>query len=280
MGIIVAFQGVHGAYSEEAVRQHFGDSAETMPCDTFQELFEAVESGRATHGMQPVENSLAGTVASSIELLLDFDLRIQAETIVRVRHQLLAASGTPLAQIARARSHPQALAQCSGYLKRHSIQPVAWFDTAGSARDLAASPEPGTASIAGALAAKLYGLEIVDSGIEDQESNYTRFFLLGKGDPEPGTYNKTSIVFAAPDQPGTLYHCLGEFSERGINLTKIESKPRRNKPWQYYFFVDFEGHFSEPACQAALLGLLRRAAMLKILGSYPATKPETEGEFH
>jgi prephenate dehydratase len=278
LGTIVAFQGVHGAYSEEAIRQHFGESVETMPCETLQDLFEAVESGRANFGMQPVENSLAGTVASSYELLLDFDLRIQAETIVRVRHQLLAAPGTTLADLRRARSHPQALSQCNAYLKRHGIAPVAWFDTAGSARDLAAGPEAGTAAIAGALAAKLYGLEIVESGIEDQDINFTRFFALGKGDPEPGAYNKTSIVFAAPDQPGALYHCIGEFSERGINLTKIESKPRRNKPWQYYFYVDFEGHFNDPACQSALLGLLRRAAMLKILGSYPAAKPIIEGE--
>ena len=278
MPTVVAFQGVNGAYSEEAIRQHFGDTVETLPCETLQDLFQTVEAGKADFGMQPVENSLAGTVASSYELLLDFDLRIQAEVILRVRHQLMAAPGTPLSEIKRARSHPQALAQSIGTLTRHGIKPVAWWDTAGSARDLAAEPEPNTAAIAGVLAAKLYGLEILVSGLEDQENNYTRFFVLGKTNPAPGKYNKTSIVFAAPDEPGALYHCIGEFSNRGINLTNIQSKPRRNKPWQYYFFVDFEGHFEEPKCEAALMGLLRRAAMVKVLGSYPATEPIMEKE--
>ena len=274
--IIVAFQGVHGAYSEEAIRQHFGESVETLPCRSFEEIFDAVESSRATYGMQPVENSLAGTVASSYELLLDSDLRIQAEVIVRIRWALLTPAGTGLADVRQARSHPQALAQCEGYLKRHDIQPVVWFDTAGSAHDLAANPEPSTAAIASPLAGKLYNLQAVDMGIEDQPFNYTRMFVLGHTDPEPGEHNKTSIVFTTVHQPGALHGCLGEFSTRGINLTKIESKPRRNKPWQYYMYLDFEGHFQEPHCEAALMGLLRRATMVKVLGSYPAAIPPAD----
>jgi prephenate dehydratase len=268
--IIVAFQGVHGANSEAAIRQHFGDAVETLPCESFEELFHAVESRRATYGMQPVENSLAGTVAMSYELLMDFDLRIQAEVILRIRYALLAAQGTGLADIKYARSHPQALAQCAQYLARHNMEPVVHFDTAGSARDLAAHPEPHTAAIAPPLAGQLYGLVALDQGIEDQAFNYTRFFVVGYGDPTPGERNKTSIVFATQHQPGALVACLSEFSSRDINLTKIESKPRRNKPWQYYFYVDFEGHFSEPKCEAALMGLLRRAVIVRVLGSYPA----------
>ncbi len=274
--VSVAFQGVHGANSEMAIRQHFGESVQTMPCNSIKDIFDAVESRQATYGMLPVENSLAGTVASSYELLLDYDLRIQAETILRVRYALMAPPGTTLADVRCARSHPQALSQCERYLARHEIKPVAWFDTAGSARDLAANPEPNTAAIAPPLSAKLYDLDILDQGIEDESFNYTRFFVLGFDDPEPGQYNKTSVVFAAHDQPGALYNCIGEFSTRGINLTKIESKPRRNRPWQYNFYVDFEGHFKEPQCEAALMGLLRRAAMVRVLGSYPASKPPTE----
>ena len=274
--IVVAFQGEHGAYSEEAIRQHFGDSVETMPCNTFNEVFQAVESREATYGFQPVENSLAGTVASSYELFMDYDLRIQAEVILRVRHTLLAPAGTSLSEIKQARSHPQALAQCARYLTRHRIQPVVWFDTAGSARDLAAQPEPYTASIASALAGKLYNLEVIDRGIEDEPFNYTRFFVLGFGDPEPAAHNKTSIVFAVQDRPSALYDALGEFAKHNINLTKIESRPRRNKPWQYFFYVDFDGHFQEPKCEAALMGLLRRTAILKMLGSYPAAPQPTE----
>ncbi|MEP7288892.1 MAG: prephenate dehydratase [Chloroflexota bacterium] len=267
---IIAFQGVHGANSEQAIRQQFGDSVETLPKVSFNDLFQAVESGEATYALLPVENSLAGTVANSYELLMDYDLRVQAEVIFRVRYALLAPAGTTLADVKQVRSHPQALAQCEHYLTRRGFKPVVWFDTAGSARDLAADLEPNTAAIAPPLAGKLYNLETLDSGIEDEAFNYTRFFVLGHGEPPPGERNKTSIVFATQDSPGALHGCLGEFATRGINLTKIESRPRRNKPWQYFFYVDFDGHFKDPTCEAALMALLRRAAILKMLGSYPA----------
>ncbi len=272
----VAFQGVHGANSEAAIFQHFGEAVQTIPCNSFKDIFDAVELRRATYGMLPVENSLAGTVATSYELLMDYDLRIQAEVILRIRYALMAPPGTSLTDIRCARSHPQALSQCEHYLTRRGIKPVAWFDTAGSARDLAENPEPNTAAIAPPLAAKLYSLEVLDQGIEDETFNYTRFFVLGYGEPKPGDYNKTSVVFAARDEPGSLYNCIGEFSTRGINLTKIESKPRRNRPWQYFFYLDFEGHFKEPKCEEALMGLLRRAAMVRVLGSYPAALQPTE----
>ncbi|MBO9310323.1 MAG: prephenate dehydratase [Chloroflexi bacterium] len=270
--IIVAFQGVHGAYSEEACRQHFGEDVQTLPCESFEELFRAVESRRATYGMQPVENSLAGTVADAYELLMQYDLRVQAEVILHVRHALLAPQGTKLSDVRYVRSHPQALAQCGRYLKRRGFQAIPHFDTAGSARDLAANPEPHTACIASALAGKLYGLEQLDYGIEDETFNYTRFFVVGLGDPPPAERSKTSVVFAVRDKPGALHECLGAFATRGINLTKIESRPRRNKPWQYFFYTDFEGHVSEPRVEAALMDLMRRAALLKLLGSYPAAQ--------
>lgn len=270
--MIIAFQGVHGAYSEEAIRQHYGEEAETLPCPSFEDLFKAVESHQAALGMLPVENSLTGTVASSWELLMDFDLRIQAEVILRVRHALLAPAGTKLAEVKRAKSHPQGLGQCERYLARRGIQPIVHFDTAGSARDLAAAPEPHTAAIASALAGKLYRLEMLDYGIEDQPFNFTRFFVIGHGSPQRTDRAKTSVVFALQDAPGALHAALGEFASRGINLTKIESKPRRNKPWQYYFYLDFDGHIDDPNCEAAVVGLLRRAAIFKLLGSYPAAK--------
>ena len=273
---VVAFQGVHGANSEQAIRQHYGDSVDTLPCDTFTDIFKAVESGSATYGMLPVENSLAGAVANSYEVLMDYDLRIQAEVVFRVRYSLLAAPGTALADVKRAMSHPQALVQCARYLTRRNIEPVAWFDTAGSARDLAAHPEANTAAIAPPLAGKLYNLETLDQGIEDESFNYTRFFVVGHGDPQPGERNKTSIVFAVYDRAGALYNCIGEFATRNINMTKIESRPRRNKPWQYHFYVDFDGHFTEPHCEAALMAVLRQASMLKILGSYPVGSPPEE----
>ncbi len=279
----VAFQGVAGAYSEEAVRQYFGAGVETVACPTLEAMFPEVESGRAAYAMLPVENAVAGAVAGAYELLLERDLRINAEVILRVRHMLLAVPGTQRSQVRRVRSHPQALAQCQRYLDRYGLQAEPAFDTAGSARDLArstaeASTEPDVAVIAGGLAAELYGLEVLDRGIEDFPFNYTRFFVMGTEDPPRAQRPKTSIVFSTRHSPGALYKCIGEFSTRNINLTKIESRPRLNQPWRYTFYLDFEGHCQDLAAEAALMGLLRHASFVKLLGSYPAAMTPVSGE--
>ena len=275
----VVFQGVAGAYSEEAIRQFFGPEVESVPSRTLADIFLAVGNGNAEYGMLPVENAVAGSVASSYELLMAHDLRIHAEVILHVRHMLMALPGTEAADLERARSHPQALAQCRRYLERYGLEPEPAFDTAGSARELAATPEPGVAVIASQLAAELYGLEILDRSIEDFPFNYTRFFVLALDDPSRAQRSKTSLVFTTPHRPGALYDCLGEFARRGINLTKIESRPRLNQPWQYIFYLDFEGHCEDPDCEAAIMGLLRRSSFIKLLGSYPAaTTPELDQE--
>ncbi|MGD2205678.1 MAG: prephenate dehydratase [Anaerolineae bacterium] len=266
----VAFQGERGAYSEEAVFQFFGPDVETQACQSLEGIFEAVESGASDYGALPVENSKAGSINQAYDLLLARDLRVWGEAILRVRHALLAPPDTALADIRRVRSHPQALAQCERYLGNHGWTPETTYDTAGSARDLAATPEPGVAVIASRLAGQLYKLDELDYGIEDSVFNYTRFFILGFEDPPRAQRNKTSLVFSTRHQPGALYECLGEFARRRINLTKLESRPRINRPWQYIFYVDFEGHCQDPACEAALMGLLRRSSFVKLLGSYPA----------
>jgi prephenate dehydratase len=266
----VSFQGIAGAYSEEAIRQFFGPQVASLPCRTFSDVFIAVEQGAADYGMLPIENSLAGSVVQSYELLMEHDLRVRAEVILRVRHRLMAAPGTELSDLKRVKSHPQALAQCERYLARRGLEPVPNFDTAGSARELAQDPEPETGVIASALAAELYGLEILDDEVEDLPFNYTRFFVLGLEDPPRAQRSKTSLIFTTRHYPGALYDSLGEFAQRGINLTKIESRPRRNRPWQYLFYLDFEGHWQDPAAEAALMGLLRRSSFVKLLGSYPA----------
>lgn len=266
---IVAFQGEHGAYSEEACRRHFGDAVETLPCRTFEEIFAAVEAGTATYGALPVENSTAGSINKSYDLLLDHDLKVHGEILLRVRHNLLTIPGNA-GTISQVRSHPQALAQCESYLNRRKLTAVPWYDTAGSAKDLAAEPVAGVAVIASRLAADVYGLEIVDEGIEDMPNNYTRFFVVGRGEPPQADRCKTSLVFAVPNTPGSLYHALGEFATRQVNLTKLESRPRRNRPWQYVFYVDLDGHWQDANTSAAIVGLLSRAAFVKLLGSYPA----------
>jgi prephenate dehydratase len=266
----VAFQGERGAYSEEAAYLFFGQEVETQACPSFECVFTAVESRTADFGVLPVENSTAGSINQAYDLLLDHDLRVWGEIIVRVRHALLAPRGTQIADLTRVRSHPQALAQCERYLTKHGWTRETSYDTAGSARDLAEAPEPGIAAIASRLAGQLYGLDELDYSVEDSPHNYTRFFVLSLQDAPRAQRNKTSLVFAVRHQPGALVDCLGEFAKRRVNLSKLESRPRLNRPWQYIFFLDFDGHCQDPECEAALIGLLRRSAFVKLLGSYPA----------
>ena len=272
--ISAAFQGERGAYSEEAIYQFFGSEVETQPCRSFDGIFEVVESGATDYGVLPVENSTAGSINQAYDLLLDHDLHIWSEVILRVRHALLAPPGVRLEDLRRVCSHPQALARCDRFLTRHNLEPVPTYDTAGAARELAAHPEAEVGAIASALAAEIYGLEVLAEGIEDVPWNYTRFFTLSEQDPPRAERNKTSLVFTVRHVPGSLHGCLGEFAAQGINLTKIESRPRRNRPWHYIFYLDFEGHWQDPECEKALLGLLRRAAFVKMLGSYPAAAVE------
>jgi len=273
---VVAFQGIHGAYSEQAIRQHFGDKVDVYPCPGLSELFEAIQTGRVKYAMLPIENALAGAVSQAYELLTDSDLRIQADVILHVHHALLAPPGSKLEDLKYVRSHPQALAQCENFLRRNKLAPSPWYDTAGSAYDLSKEPVEETGAIASELAGQLYNLDIIASNIEDVMFNFTRFFVLGHDDPPQGEYNKTSIVFATRHRPAALYDCLGEFASRGINLTKIESRPRRNRPWEPVFYLDFEGHWHDPICQEALARLLQRASFVKMLGSYPAVKTERD----
>lgn len=275
--ITVAFQGVHGAYSEQAIRQHFGNGVAVQPAQTLTDLFDAIQTQQVTYAILPVENALAGAVSQAYELLMDYDLRIQAEVILHVHHALLAPHGTSMQDVQTVRSHPQALAQCERYLKRHNIATIPWYDTAGAARDLSTDLTPHTAAIASRLAGELYGLEALAVEIEDVPFNFTRFFVLGHDDPQPSEYNKTSLVFATRNRPAALYECLGEFATRGLNLTKVESRPRRNRPWEPVFYLDFEGHWQEPHCQEALARLLQRASFVKMLGSYPAVKANSVG---
>jgi len=273
----VAFQGAHGAYSEQALRRYFGAGVETLPCQNFADVFAAVENKTAEYGILPVENSIAGPVDQSYDLLYEHDVNIYAEVIQPVRHTLLAPPGATLKTIHTVRSHPQALAQCQQYIARRGFTPLPDYDTAGSACDLAAHPQEGVAAIASALAGELYGLQILDRDIQDHPANDTRFFILSLKKPPRAQRNKTSVGFGAPPYAGSLYECLGEFARRYINLSKIESRPRPNQPWQYTIYIDFEGHSQDPLCEAALVGLLRKASFVKILGSYPAaTMPDLD----
>ena len=274
----VAFQGIHGAYSESAIFSFFGAETPTLPCISFRDVFEAVENHQADLCMIPVENALVGSIASSYEMMMEHDLRIRAEVILRVQPTLMAAPGVTLADLTQVRSTGHSLEQCEKFISRHNLIRQPSFDTAGSAKALADHPEPHLGVIASRLAAEIYGLDILEETVEDASFNYTRFFVLGNDDPPRAQRSKTSLIFSARHLPGSLYDCIGEFAERNINLTKIESRPRRNRPWQYLFYLDFEGHWQDPVAEAALLGLLRRASFVKMLGSYPAATTPPNGK--
>ncbi len=273
----VAFQGIPGANSELAIYQHFGDTVEPCPYDQLSDIFEALHTGEVRYALVPVENALAGAVNGAYELLMDYDLLIQAEVILHVHYALMTLPGLSIKDLQQVQSHPQALAQCARYLKRNNLMPITWYDTAGAAKDLAEMKPPHTGALAPAKAAELYGLEVLAEEIEDVPFNFTRFLLLGNEDPPHSEYSKTSLVFATRNRPAALYECLGEFASRGLNLTKIESRPRRNRPWEPVFYVDFEGHWQDPACQEALTRLLQKASFVKMLGSYPAVQSNSVG---
>lgn len=274
---VVAFQGAHGAFSEEALYQYYDQDVQSLPCDTFEHLFEAVDQGEAQFGVVPVENSTAGSINKSYDLLLEHDLKVHGEILLRVRYCLMALPGKGN-EIKEIRAHPQSLAQTEGYLNKHKYVAVPWYDSAGAAKQLAESPENGVGIVASRLVASTYGLDIVDEGIEDFDNNFTRFFVVGKGDPERQEPSKTSLVFAVPEIPGALYEAIGQFASRHINLTKIESRPRKGRLWQYIFYLDFDGHYMDQAASEALIGLLNRASFVKLLGSYPAAPKEPNGK--
>jgi len=266
---LVAFQGEKGAYSEDACFRYFGTSVKTHPFLDFQSVFEAVEKDKVTHAVVPVENSIEGSVAQVNDLLLDHDLTISGETIVPVKHYLMAFDDATMDAIREVMSHPQALGQSRKFLANHSDWHVTpCYDTAGSARMVAESKRKDLAAIASKRAASVYGLKILKEDIQSEEVNYTRFFVLEKNPSPVQGANKTSIVFATKNAPGALYSCLGEFASRNVNLSKLESRPRKNKPWVYVFYADLDGSVDDPDCHAAIGGLLKTGAFVKILGSY------------
>jgi prephenate dehydratase len=276
----VAFQGERGAYGEMATLQYFPD-VKLLPLKSFQDVFDAAETGKVEYIVVPVENSIEGSINEIYDLLLQTKMNVVGEIYQRVRHCLIANRGTKM--IRYVHSHPQALAQCRAYLQNKGLKPMPTYDTAGAAKMIKENKMVDSAAIASKRAAELYDMEILDEGIEDRKNNYTRFFVLspkkkksGKSDPHDiGGYNhKTSIIFSVRHVPGALFGILGEFAIRKINLTKIESRPTKETPWEYNFYVDFEGHLQNKAVYEALLSIKPKTSYIKILGSYK------KAEFH
>ncbi|MCW4015557.1 MAG: prephenate dehydratase [Candidatus Bathyarchaeota archaeon] len=268
----VAFQGELGAYSERAVYSFFGQSAEVKPCESFDDVFENVKNGNINYGVVPIENSVEGSVNRTYDLFLEYDLKVCGEIIIKVSHCLIAHKGTRINQIKTVYSHPQALAQCRKFLEQHKLKAISTFDTAGSVKMIKEENLMDAAAIASERAAQIYDMPILAREIQDTKNNSTRFFVLDKQDSPYSGEDKTSIIFATKSIPGALYKILGEFADRNINLTKIESRPTKQTPWEYHFYLDFEGHRTDKQCQEALESIKDKTVFTKILGSYKAAK--------
>jgi chorismate mutase/prephenate dehydratase len=268
----IAFQGERGAYSESAVYQFFGTDTQVKPCKDFREVFESVCAQETQFGVVPVENSLEGSITQNYDLFLKYDLRVCGEVIVKIEHCLIANTGAALEDIKVVYSHPQALAQCQTFLEEFERELIPTYDTAGSVKMLKEKGLKNAAAIASERAASIYDMQILAKDIADNPENYTRFFVLSNDDSPKTGKDKTSIIFSAAHKPGSLYHALGEFAKRDINLTKIESRPTKQTPWEYNFYLDFEGHRSEKSCAEALKALEKFTTFIKILGSYPKAK--------
>jgi prephenate dehydratase len=264
----VAFQGEKGAFSEDAVITFFGD-VEFFPSRYIADVFEAVLRDEVDFGVVPAENSQAGSINDTYDLLLSYPLNIFGEIHLRISHCLMALPGESLDGIKVIYSHPQALAQCEQFLRKLKAEIVPTYDTAGSAKRIKETGLKGCAAVASKRAAQIYGLEILAENIETNVNNYTRFFVISKKKAEPVPRSKTSLVFGTKNVAGALYACLGTFAIRDINLTKLESRPSRDKLWEYIFYVDFEGHIDDKVCREAVAELKRKAKFIKILGSYP-----------
>lgn len=272
----IAYQGEPGAFSEAAARR-IAPGAALSPCKSFEDVFASVVADRTGYGVLPVENSIGGSIHRNYDLLLANDLPIVGEVELPVVHQLLALPGASLEGLRRVYSHPQALAQCERFLRTlGGVEIVATYDTAGSAKMVADGRLGGAAAIASARAGELFGLVPLASSIQDFDDNITRFIVVGQRPLRDGVPDKTSIVFTLPNEAGSLFKALSVFALRGVDLTKLESRPIPGRPWEYLFYVDLAAASDELSCARALGHLGEFATTLRTLGSYASWKSHAD----
>lgn len=271
----IAYAGEPGAFAEDAVLAAFGD-VERRPLGSFREVFEAVTVGLAIAGVVPIENVINGTVRENYDLLLEHELQIVGEVVVPVRLCLAALPGQALEQIDRVYSHIQALGQAEAFLRARSWQLLTTYNTAGAGKSIVERGEWGAAAVLSPRAASLFGLQVLADEIGDLAGNRTRFVVLARLGasapllaPEPGAPRRTTLVLAVRNEPGTLLAVLRVFADHGLNMSKLESRPSRERAWEYVFWVDLEADDAEPATQAALDALVPVTTMIRVLGSYP-----------
>jgi len=263
----VSFQGEHGAYSESAAKKFFKDKIETIPSNSFEDALKMTEDEKSDYSILPVENSIEGTVGQSIDAITHIKLYAIGEKYFKVEHCLIGTG--KLEDIQTVYSHPQALGQCSDFIQNKKLKTVPAYDTAGSVKIIKEMNDIHSAAIASNDAGDLYDIPIVKRGIENNSNNYTRFLVFSKQNSIESTEDKTSIIFSVKHEPGALHQILKEFDNNDINLTKIESRPNKNKNWEYNFFVDFLGHYSNSKIKLVLDTISKNIIFLKIIGSYP-----------
>ncbi len=265
---VVAFLGPAGTYSEQAVWQQFGQAVDGLPCVSIDEVFRSVEAGTADFGVVPVENSTEGTVNRTLDLLMQTTLSISGEVALPVQHSLMTKTGS-MQHVTRICAHSQALAQCQAWLNQHypDVERQALASNGEAAR--VAAEDPTVAAIASEAAAKRYGLAIAHAHIQDDPHNRTRFFVIGTLEPGASGRDQTSLVLSVPNKAGAVYELLAPLARHGVSMTRFESRPARTGRWEYYFFVDIDGHAQDAKVAQALGELQAQAAFFKVLGSYP-----------
>jgi chorismate mutase/prephenate dehydratase len=274
----VGYQGTAGAYSELAAKRHFSDCGKVscLGYHSFREMLEALKAGQVDYAVLPIENSIAGSINESYDLLAEMRLHLVGEEFQPIAHCLIGAAKVPVSELRRVYSHPVALAQCKGFLETlEDCHVEAFVDTAMAVEKVKADADPTQAAIASEQAAELHGLPILRRDIADHPENYTRMVIVAT---EPAHYShgipcKTSLIFSTVHEQGALARCIGIFAERGLNLTKIESRPKPDTPFEYIFYMDFEGNIDRKATQAALNDLEAVTTFLIVLGSYPVGRP-------
>ncbi|MDC0041999.1 prephenate dehydratase [Candidatus Nitrosopelagicus sp.] len=272
----ISFQGEHGAYSESAAKKFFKNEIETIPCNSFEDALKITEDGESDYSILPVENSIEGTVGQSIDTITHTKLYAIGEEYFKVEHCLIGTG--KIEDIETVYSHPQALGQCSDFIKNEKLKTVPTYDTAGSVKIIKEINDIHSAAIASNDAGNLYDIPIVKQKIENNPNNYTRFLIFSKDNSIESTEDKTSIIFSVKHEPGALHNILKEFNDNNINLTKIESRPNKNKNWEYNFFVDFIGHYSNSKIKSVLDVISKNTIFLKIIGSYQMKEANSNSE--
>ncbi len=264
----VVFQGDEGAYSQLAMKKYFGDDVASIHVPTFRAAMSAIDEGSADYAVLPIENSTAGIVSEIYDLLAEYENYIIGEQVLKIEHCLMGVKGAKESDIRTVFSHPQSLMQSARFLEKHDWKQISMPNNAFAASKVSAEKDITQAAIASSLAAEIYGLDILERGVNSEENNSTRFIIVTGQKVYMKNAGKISICFEVPHESGSLYHCLGNFIYNGLNISKIESRPIEGRAWEYRFFLDFVGNLSDPSVRCALTGLREEARHLRVLGNY------------